>query len=315
MGACEMPIDFRCEQCGKGFRVGDEYAGKKAKCGGCSTVIEIPYPAVPEAILLDDTFFDGELSEHYAEGIVVTCACGHRLTVSRELAGKRTNCPACMADLFVRDEEGVRTQDSNLLDNDTAASNPGAFRPQYFRYAMHFPFLPGFSVCLLMLVPALWLLDISGGILCGVLAMALAPVIYSWKLIREQCYFGCLNPGVVLKTGPLGFTCLAVFTDLTKGNGDYPVIKVLWQRVTLPDGGKLEVGMRLSTVAIYRGADNGSPHWMDFLPKAVVSLTADPAVIQMTMSQLSNVDWQELEMGMRSLEKPIGGGLHFLQTP
>lgn len=37
-----MPIVFRCEQCGQRYRVGDDKAGKKAKCKQCSTMLRVP---------------------------------------------------------------------------------------------------------------------------------------------------------------------------------------------------------------------------------------------------------------------------------
>ncbi len=37
-----MPIEFRCDQCNKLLRVPDDTAGKKARCPGCSAIVEIP---------------------------------------------------------------------------------------------------------------------------------------------------------------------------------------------------------------------------------------------------------------------------------
>jgi hypothetical protein len=37
-----MAIEFRCSNCGKLLRVGDDSAGKRAKCPGCATVLPIP---------------------------------------------------------------------------------------------------------------------------------------------------------------------------------------------------------------------------------------------------------------------------------
>ena len=37
-----MPIDFRCTQCGRLLRTGDETAGKQAKCPECGRVMPIP---------------------------------------------------------------------------------------------------------------------------------------------------------------------------------------------------------------------------------------------------------------------------------
>lgn len=48
-----MPIEFRCQQCGKLLRVGDESAGRQAKCPSCASVQTIPAaspaPEMPSA--------------------------------------------------------------------------------------------------------------------------------------------------------------------------------------------------------------------------------------------------------------------------
>lgn len=41
-----MPISFQCPECAKPFNVGDELAGKKARCG-CGLVMLVPQPAAP----------------------------------------------------------------------------------------------------------------------------------------------------------------------------------------------------------------------------------------------------------------------------
>ena len=40
-----MPIDFRCTNCQKLLRVGDDAAGRHAKCPGCGTILIVPSPA------------------------------------------------------------------------------------------------------------------------------------------------------------------------------------------------------------------------------------------------------------------------------
>lgn len=42
-----MPIEFRCNQCGKLLRTGDDTAGLQAKCPSCSAVVPIPSDAPP----------------------------------------------------------------------------------------------------------------------------------------------------------------------------------------------------------------------------------------------------------------------------
>jgi phage FluMu protein Com len=43
-----MPIEFRCRQCGKLLRTGDETAGRQAQCPACSALTTIPGSARPE---------------------------------------------------------------------------------------------------------------------------------------------------------------------------------------------------------------------------------------------------------------------------
>jgi phage FluMu protein Com len=37
-----MPIEFACSHCGQILRVGDDTAGKRAKCPKCQSVVPIP---------------------------------------------------------------------------------------------------------------------------------------------------------------------------------------------------------------------------------------------------------------------------------
>jgi len=44
-----MPIEFRCPQCQKLLRVGDDAAGKQAKCPACATLVAVPMLGPPPA--------------------------------------------------------------------------------------------------------------------------------------------------------------------------------------------------------------------------------------------------------------------------
>ncbi len=48
MKAPLMSISFQCPACGKGFSVGDEFAGKKAKCKQCGGVMVVPAASAPK---------------------------------------------------------------------------------------------------------------------------------------------------------------------------------------------------------------------------------------------------------------------------
>lgn len=43
-----MSIKFKCKKCGKGYKVGDEKAGKKIKCRQCAAPVKIPEPDVED---------------------------------------------------------------------------------------------------------------------------------------------------------------------------------------------------------------------------------------------------------------------------
>jgi hypothetical protein len=43
-----MPIEFRCNQCAKLLRVGDDAASKQARCPMCGTVLDVPMPPASE---------------------------------------------------------------------------------------------------------------------------------------------------------------------------------------------------------------------------------------------------------------------------
>jgi phage FluMu protein Com len=44
-----MPITFSCNSCNKKLRVKDELAGRKVKCPGCATVLQVPATSTEEA--------------------------------------------------------------------------------------------------------------------------------------------------------------------------------------------------------------------------------------------------------------------------
>ena len=48
-----MSISFTCD-CGKGFTVADEFAGKRTKCPACGAGLTVPAPAAPESEPLSD---------------------------------------------------------------------------------------------------------------------------------------------------------------------------------------------------------------------------------------------------------------------
>ena len=56
-----MPIAVSCSQCEKKLKVKDEAAGKKVRCPGCSSVIQVPQAAEPEVDELEEFDDDFEV--------------------------------------------------------------------------------------------------------------------------------------------------------------------------------------------------------------------------------------------------------------
>ena len=55
-----MPIEFSCE-CGKAFKVADEYAGKRSKCTACGKPVVVPAPAPLPAPAVEESAEDAAL--------------------------------------------------------------------------------------------------------------------------------------------------------------------------------------------------------------------------------------------------------------
>jgi len=59
-------IEFHCPKCGKQYELREEQAGKKARCGKCKTVMQVPTPVVPIEEEPPDPF--AEMLEGMAKG-------------------------------------------------------------------------------------------------------------------------------------------------------------------------------------------------------------------------------------------------------
>lgn len=53
-----MPIELTCSGCGQTLRVGDEHAGKKARCPQCGAIVSVPAAETPPSGSLGPSPFD-----------------------------------------------------------------------------------------------------------------------------------------------------------------------------------------------------------------------------------------------------------------
>jgi hypothetical protein len=200
-------------------------------------------------------------------------------------------------------------QRSWTLDNSFRASNPGHVPVSAFRWSRHYPTWPllWFSalaalVAMVCFVDSnLWLVTVL--LLCG-------NWLY-WRRVREHFWNGDAIPGIIVSMKPL---LIAVATDLSKGSGEYPVVKIIKKSLTTVCGQIPDVGSQLAAVAVYASRNHRLPHWDDLDPRPIDCATGDVEVIDRVMTSLTENDWNRLHSGLRQVPQPYRCGLFHIET-
>ena len=135
-------------------------------------------------------------------------------------------------------------------------------------------------------------------------AVAVALVFVYCLRVNLRFRLGCVNPAKVVSTNPFK---LAVFTDLTTGVSEYPVIKILHHPV--PRGTRYRTGDKCATVAMYSGAADAE-HWEDFDPVMVDCATMEPSAIENVLRSIPIDEWSHLEEGLKNLPLPLKMGIY-----
>ena len=193
--------------------------------------------------------------------------------------------------------EAMKENKSLFVDDSTFASNPGNVKLQpltWFRYQYNVVL----SLILAVIVFGTLSFAFSWWFLIGFVISIIINIGY-WIRLQEHFAKGDSNGGIVVATNP---TLVAVYTDLTKGFGDYPVIKIIKCRPNL------SVGERIATVALYTYSEE--PYWDDFHPLPVHNATSNQNQIQRALSSYSDDYWQKLESGISQIPKPYQLGTH-----
>lgn len=192
------------------------------------------------------------------------------------------------------------------LDDRTVASHPGGVALQPLRYLIHRPKVPLIMAAVLAGSIALAVL-VSAWFTILVVLVGLVNLLYWWRL-SESFKHGCLNTAVVVSVKP---TLVAVHTDLSKGEGEYPVVKIVAGRVPIVGRRELRVGDRVPHIATYYGlVDDDLPHWEDFFPKPASCATSDTAAIDELITRYEEEDWQEFERDLAQVPEPYTPGLY-----
>jgi len=186
--------------------------------------------------------------------------------------------------------------DNFTVDNHTIASNPGNANLNPFVWFLYnYKLIALMTLGLLLFIYlaakiSLWFI-ITSIILFGINT-------FYWLRKKEHFHSGDSNGGILISINP---NLVAVSTDLTKGFGDFPVIKI----ITYKTSKKLKLGDRIPTVALYsESTDDNVPHWIDFTPIPLSYATNDKNVIQEGIDSYSTDEWNDLETRLKEVPRP-----------
>jgi len=262
--------------------------------------------------------------------INVRCTCGATYRVKDELEGKLMRCKSCDAKVRIvearpvsRSEEARaeilpepslqtpaekkklqrelrRSQEST----NTAASNPGMFRVSLLHYSRAYPKWPviwtgGLVVSLMLCIASLWFIILAA-------FFAFATWFY-FNAVKSQFVAGCVNPGIIVSVKP---PLVAVYTDLTKGGSQFPVVKIQQHPIHRMCTGAPEKGQKVTTVAFYEAMEEELEHWTDFRPRLTACATGDRRIVQKQMKTIEAEDWAHLKSAISQVPKPLSPGLY-----
>ena len=193
------------------------------------------------------------------------------------------------------------------VDENSVASAPGELTVSRIRWALRYPVWP---VSLALLFVATYILTKVHW--SGYVALFIAGTanFFYWKRIEEHFRVGDANPGLIVGVNPLR---IAVRTDLSKGIGHYPVIKIFREPPSSRFGEGLNViGKRVVTVSLYCDDEDDAPHWSDFHPTVVEPIAKNPRDVERLMASFTDEQWRTLDEGLARLTvKSLG--LHRLR--
>lgn len=262
--------------------------------------------------------------------INVRCTCGATYRVKDELEGKLMRCKSCDAKVRITKDGSAKPAQqarSEVLpepslqtpeeerriqrelrrsqeSTHTAASNPGMFRVSLLHYSRAYPKWPlvwfgGLVLSLLLCIVSLWF-TISAAF------FAFATWFY-FNSVKSQFVAGCVNPGIIVSLQP---PLVAVYTDLTKGGSEFPVVKIQQHPIHRMCTGPAEKGQKVTTVAFYESMEEELEHWTDFRPRLTACATGDRRIVQKQLQSIETEDWAHLKAAISQVPKPLTPGLY-----
>lgn len=195
------------------------------------------------------------------------------------------------------------------LDDSAVASNQGNVNISFWRWAKRYPLWPALligsslaSLALIFLVSKMFLIAVP---------LALLANYFYWHRVREHFLYGDANPGVVVSTAPL---LIAVRTDMTKGEGEYPMVRILQERPCDAWGSAPAAGTRVATIGLYaEGDEERAPHWGRFEPRPVEPVAKSPDDARRLLESFAPEQWERLERALEDLPT-MREGLHRVEV-
>lgn len=180
---------------------------------------------------------------------------------------------------------------TKTVDEQSFASNQGLI-PVNFLQWFTYNKLPLLKYFLLIVASLILLILIKKAVFLFLLTIGYAVwQIYRYTLEIKECYaMGNILPGIVVSTYPL---LIASFTDLTKGRGEYPVIRIdHFPSFLRYHKGAVETGARIPMLAIYCELEGPYlNYWNDFSPRPVEFATKDRELLGKKYYSISEEEW------------------------
>lgn len=257
-----MVIEITCD-CGKRYRIDDQFAGRIAACKSCGKKLKVPRPedrvaAKPAAAQADAA---GEATAKQLKKIPVEDRPGRTAPVPKN-AKPRVPNPAL-----------------TYLDRVHALRNVR--------------FLPLFLLTLVVVVFALTVLLTSWKIALG-LALLTVPLAVVQILLglQKKAIGGDVLPALVIDTDP---DLVAIMVNLSLDSRK-PVWAVKIVKVSLASmaDGPAAIGEQLPVAVTYKAPERGGV-WNDVDPVPVAALTRNRADLQRVLASIPKTQWQKLD--------------------
>lgn len=186
---------------------------------------------------------------------------------------------------------------SHTLDDSSFATNPGGLPLMKWHWLKHYPLWPLMHIAWTVFFVSYlfttwhWMVFLVG------MTIVVGLSLSYWTRVSEHFRMGCTLPGIVLSVRP---SVVAVLTDMTKGVGCYPTVKIVHVPLVRTMGKLVRTGDRIAMVALYSGG-GGLPHWSNFDPKPAEAANSDRGQIVQLLATIPEDEWNELQQWISRL--------------